>query len=203
MKPKLGTLVLCAALGLGATAQGADYSDPSWPCIQRKVESLSLGLMWPYPVEDTERAADVQADIDELASRFALRRLELDEIEPALAAFTAKHGRSPDILGAVYVDAFDRLSATRKVIMKGISDYSFSQISLAEKIDAARTEMNKLMAAEKPDFDKVDELEAQADWDERIYTDRAKSLTYVCETPVLLEKRIYAIAQMLLATAEE
>ena len=88
MKPKLGTLVLCAALGLGGTVQGADYSDPSWPCIQRKVESLSVGLMWPYPVGDTERAADVQADIDELASRFALRRLELEEIEPALAAFT-------------------------------------------------------------------------------------------------------------------
>ena len=63
--------------------------------------------------------------------------------------------------------------------------------------------MTELMAAEKPDFDKVDALEAQADWDERIYTDRAKSLTYVCETPVLLEKRIYAIAQMLLAVAEE
>lgn len=203
MKPKLGTLVLSAALGLGDTVQGADYSDPSWPCIQRKVESLSVGLMWPYPVGDTERAADVQADIDELASRFALRRLELEEIEPALAAFTAKHGRNPDLLGAVFVDAFDRLSATRKVIMKGISDYSFSQIALAEKIDAARTEMTELMAAEKPDFDKVDALEAQADWDERIYTDRAKSLTYVCETPVLLEKRIYAIAQMLLAVAEE
>ena len=120
MKPKLGTLVLCAALGLGGTVQGADYSDPSWPCIQRKVESLSVGLMWPYPVEDTERAADVQDDIDELASRFALRRLELEEIEPALAAFTAKHGRNPDLLGAVFVDAFDRLSATRKAIMKGI-----------------------------------------------------------------------------------
>lgn len=203
MKPKLGTLVLCAALGLGGTVQGADYSDPSWPCIQRKVESLSVGLMWPYPVADTERASDVQADIDELASLFALRRLKLEEIEPALAAFTAKHGRNPDLLGAVFVDAFDRLSATRKVIIKGISDYSFSQIALAEKIDAARTEMTELMAAEKPDFDKVDALEAQADWDERIYTDRAKSLTYVCETPVLLEKRIYAIAQMLLAVAEE
>ena len=56
------------------------------------------------------------------------------------------------------------------------------------------------MAAEAPDFDRVDQLEEQIDWDERIYHDRARSLTYVCETPVLLEKRAYAIAQILLKT---
>ena len=47
------------------------------------------------------------------------------------------------------------------------------------------------------DFDTVDKLEEQLDWDERIYRDRAKSLTYVCETPVLLEKRLFALAQIL------
>ena len=41
-----------------------------------------------------------------------------------------------------------------------------------------------------------------ADLQERIFDDRAKSLTYVCETPILLEKRAYALAQLLLAKAE-
>ena len=41
------------------------------------------------------------------------------------------------------------------------------------------------------------------DWDERIHTDRQRSLTYVCETPVLLEKRLYAIAQLLQQNAAD
>ena len=60
-----------------------------------------------------------------------------------------------------------------------------------------------LMEAENPDFDEVDRLEEQLDWDERIYTDRQRSLIHVCETPVLMEKRLYAISQMLLAAAPQ
>ena len=55
-----------------------------------------------------------------------------------------------------------------------------------------------LAAADPQDRDRIDELEEQIDWDERVYRDRERSLTYVCESPVLIEKRLYAIAQMLL-----
>lgn len=53
------------------------------------------------------------------------------------------------------------------------------------------------MAQAEPDYDRVDALEEQVDWDQRIFTDRQKTITYLCETPTLLEKRLYAISQML------
>ena len=59
--------------------------------------------------------------------------------------------------------------------------------------------MDSLMQGTDPDYDRVDALEEQVDWDERIYTDRQRSLTYVCETPVLLEQRLYAISKLLQA----
>ena len=34
-------------------------------------------------------------------------------------------------------------------------------------------------------------------WDTRIFKQRAQSLNYVCETPVLLEQRAFAIARAL------
>ncbi|MNT95475.1 hypothetical protein D3C72_2373610 [compost metagenome] len=58
--------------------------------------------------------------------------------------------------------------------------------------------MAKLSAEKAPDFDRIDKLEEEMDWNERIYLDRSRALTYVCETPVLIEKRAYAIAQILL-----
>jgi hypothetical protein len=186
-----------AALCLASAAAAADFSDPTWPCIQRKVETLSPGLMWPEPVEDTTFDAETEAAVADLAGRMALRRVSLEDLESQLAAFTAAHGRDPSLLGHVFMEAFDSLAGQRRKVMKGIEAYSLRQIRLAERIDTARTEMDRLMAADSPDYDRVDGLEEQIAWDERIYTDRQKSLTYVCETPVLLEKRLYAIAQML------
>jgi hypothetical protein len=34
------------------------------------------------------------------------------------------------------------------------------------------------------------DLVAERDWDVRVYDDRARSLTYLCEQPVLLDQRI-------------
>ena len=82
-------------------------------------------------------------------------------------------------------------------IIGGIADFSLGQIALAEKIDATRMEMDTALAADDPDYDRIDALEEQLDWDQVIFTDRQKSITYLCETPQLIEKRLFAIARML------
>lgn len=197
--------LLLAALGaLTVTpGQAADFSDPTWPCVQRKVDRLSVGLMWPHPIEDPALSQDVEKDVGELVGRLTLRRLDLAEVEPALSEFTSEHGSDTALLGHVFSRAFDALSSTRVAIIEGIAEYSLDQIALSERIEASRVDMDDLMKVPEPDFDKVDALEEQIDWDERIYTDRQRSLTYLCETPVLLEKRLFAIAQMLLEVTQD
>jgi len=198
--------IAIAALGalcLVSAGHAADFSDPTWPCIQRKVERLSPGLMWPHPIEELSLDAETEADIADIAGRMALRRVALEDLQPSVEAFVEVHGGDPALLGHVFSETFDRLAAQRRKIMKGIEDYSLRQIALAERIDAARGEMDRLMQAEKPDFDRIDALEEQLAWDERIYTDRRKSLTYVCETPVLIEKRLYAVSQLLTSAGAE
>ncbi|PIL21287.1 hypothetical protein P775_04685 [Puniceibacterium antarcticum] len=189
-------------LGLAAPVQAADFSDPTWPCIQRKVENLSVGLMWPREIAQIKMTPELATEVDELAARLVLRRVDLDEAQRYINAFAAKHGQDDALMGHVFEKVFDRLAARRTLIMRGIEDFSLKQIAMSERIDTARTEMDTLMATAEPDYDKVDKLEEQVDWDERIYTDRQKSLTYVCETPVLLEKRLYAIAQMLIDVSQ-
>lgn len=186
--------VLCAM-----PAQGADYSDPTWPCVQRKVENLSLGLMWAFPVDATLDEQDVatQQAITELADSLALRRVELDALRPLVAEFAETYGGNEQTLGLVFQRVFDGLSKRRTRIISGIGDFSLSQIALAEKIDAARLEMDTILDKEQPDFDQVDVLEERLDWDQLIYTDRQRSITYLCETPQILEKRLFSIAQML------
>lgn len=196
-----------ATLGLGALGAAplpaAEFDDPTWPCIQRKVERLSAGLMWPEPLEPAALAPEHRDAARALADRLALRRVDLEEDgREMIAAFARSATPDRAMMGAVFAQVFERLARDRKAVIDGIGKYSLDQIALAERIDTARGEMETALAAEAPDFDRIDALEEQIAWDERIYTDRARSLTYVCETPVLLEKRLYAIAQMLLAAAE-
>ena len=199
MTPRLFLAALCLA---AAPAAAADFADPTWPCIQRKVGELSIALMWPHPIEAVELDDSTEAAVDLLVSRLTLRRIPVEETEGDISAFVAAHGGGEPLLGHVYERAFHNLAGTRHKIMSGIEEYSLSQIDLSDRIGETRAEMDAIMATDAPDFDRVDVLEETLDWDERIYDDRRRSLTYVCETPVLLEKRLYAIAQMLAAAVE-
>ncbi len=184
--------------GFFGPSWAADFSDPTWPCIQRKVENLSIGLMWPSPIGDRmDTDSGVEAEIRDLADSLALRRSALSGLEPRVAAFAEAHDGDAELLGQVFKHVFDSLSGRRTRIIRGIGEFSLSQIALSQRIDGMRVEMDAEMAKEDPDFDRVDSLEEQLDWDQLIYTDRQQSITYLCETPILLEKRLYAVAQML------
>lgn len=185
-------------LSLATPVAAADFADPTWPCIQRKVARLSVGLMWPVPIDpEFEPSAELRPEIDALAESLSLRRIDLTELEPDVAAFAQRVDGDPQLLGLVFAEVFNALSNRRTRIIEGIEDFSLGQIALSERIDMARVEMDAIMAKAEPDFDRVDQLEEQLDWDQVIYSDRQKSITYLCETPVLLEKRLFEVARML------
>ncbi|WP_316247424.1 hypothetical protein ROLI_041980 [Roseobacter fucihabitans] len=199
---------IAVSLSLTVAAQpgwGADFSDPTWPCVQRKVENLSLGLMWPYPVDpQAQPASDAErADIAQLAGYLSLRRVEIETLKPRVAQFAQTYQGDVEALGLVFASVFDTLSTRRGRIIDGIGDFSLSQIALADQIDKARGEMDAGLAATEPDYDRIDKLEEQLDWDQVIYTDRQRNITYLCETPTLLERRLFGIAQMLQQVAQE
>lgn len=193
-----GKLIVMALAWLGTAGPilAADFSDPTWPCIQRKVEDLSLGLMWPHQISEGV-ATENSADIDEIAGLLALRRIELEDLQPQVAEFASRYNGDPVILGLVFQSVFDTLSKRRKRIITGIGEFSLNQIDMAEKIDLARVEMEQALSADPPDYDRVDALEEQLDWDQLIYSDRQRSITYLCETPQIIERRLFAISQML------
>ncbi|WP_011908947.1 hypothetical protein ACN9JG_09220 [Cereibacter azotoformans] len=182
------------AILLCGTAAAADFSDPDWPCIQRKQPHLSLGQVWSGPVPDAA-IEDLAREphIRDLAEELEQRRLSIEEAEGRIAEFAASH--PPEALVALYLATFERIEAVRSRVMSGITRYAHSQEALDRRIDALRAEMSRLLAAEDKDFDRIDAIEEQLDWDTRIFRDRQQSLTYVCETPVILERRAFALGR--------
>ena len=178
----------------------ADPTDPDWPCIQRRVEHLSIGVMWPHPIP--EEAGPLPDDLRDVAAQIALRRVSEEQVRDIVAEVAADHPEFDlDDYGRIYAAAFEQIDTQRAEIVAGIVGYARNQNRLAQEIDDLRSQMSELESAEAPDFDRIDEVEAELDGRLRVFKDRANSLTYVCESPVLLEQRAYSIAQIMLEAA--
>lgn len=200
MKMTRWIAILALALTPGL-AVGASFDDPDWPCIQRKVPNLSIGQMWAGPLieEPDLKAWRENADALALAPALAVRRTSDEEAAGLIQDLAARLGDSKDrTLTLLFAGTFQLIERERSQIIKGIGRYARTQTALTKAIENTQNTLTKLQAIKDPDFetqDRIEELEDKILWDTRIYKDRVQSLTYVCETPVILERRAFGLAR--------
>ena len=189
------TLAL-AALLLAGPAAAQDYTDPTWPCIQRKVPELTVAQMWAGPVPEE---AETSPGIERLAERIAQRRVPVEEA--ATAAAELVEGLEGDArarqLAALFGAVLKHLNAERDAIISGIGRYARRQADLADRVEQEQLELAALERAPDADkdMDRVEELQDTLAWDTRIFRERAQALTFVCETPTLIERRAFELAR--------
>jgi hypothetical protein len=173
--------------------------DPDWPCIQRKVPELSIGQMWSATLPQDGAEPD-RAAID-LAARITPRRVSDDEVKDIASAYAATltPEERPERLAEVFASVLGRINTERAQVISGISRYSHRQIEMADRIAAREASLAELekVPEDQRDMDRFEEEADGVKWDTRVYRDRQQSLTYVCETPVLLEQRAFSIARLL------
>ena len=183
-------------LGAGGAAIAAG-EDPDWPCIQRLVPEISAGMVWAGPPLD--EAPDWRDDsaISNLAARLADRRLPPAKTEALVEEFAHNLGTDNDRqLTMLFAAILDRINRERSSITEGIKKFTRRQRALASRIESALAEIDAL-----PDKGTAEQearraaLIEQTRWDTRIYEEREKSVTYLCETPVLLEQRVFKLGR--------
>jgi hypothetical protein len=191
---------LAASLALSSGMASAAIRHGDWPCIQREVPEISAGMVWSGGELDAQSQSwlskpELVAVVNEATSR----RRSVEEAIAAVDRFAAAHkeGSGP-LLAELFTGILQRLNAERAQIMAGIKRYAKRQGSLADQIRARSVELAELNA--KPERteaerERLTALREQIDWDTRIYDERQQSLTYVCETPVLLEQRLFQIGR--------
>ena len=202
----MSKLILSTLIVIAFTGQAAAFSeDKNWPCIQRKVVKLSAGQMWRgNPVDEKDLSWQQNKDVRELVTKILPRRVKLKETEKIIEEFANKHnGNRQKQLEQSFLGLLYETNKIRQEIISGIGKFSSRQKSLSKRIIENRNKINEfekkdtegtLTKEEDKEFAK---LEQQQEWDIRIRDEREKSLEYVCESPVLLEQRLFALSQQL------
>jgi hypothetical protein len=197
-------LVVCAILPalIAGASQAASPTDPDWPCIQPKVPQIAAGQVWSGPpVEEIGESWREDKAIADLAQKLSQRRTSLDEAKTLIGDFAAGlQGDKSRPLTALFAGTLSLINSERASIIAGIGRYAKRQRALSKKIEDEMAELGRLPQDDSEDSvsQRNDLLEVQA-WDVRIFQERERALRYVCEQPVLLEQRAFAIGKDILA----
>jgi hypothetical protein len=192
-----GNFIFCVVVALAASlvqpALALDPRYPDWPCQQLKVPGISIAGVWAGPsIEGIDKTEPTDPRLPELVSRLAARRTPMEEARKLVAEFIVgtsdeKQQKAKSLFAALY----SRLNGQRDEVMNGIERFSRKQKGMAEQIRDATRQMRELQDRPNVDQAQSDELANRLSWQTRIFEDRLKSTSYVCDVPVLIEKRLF------------
>ena len=186
------TAMLCLAAWIPCGATWG--ADADWPCVQPKMAELTPAQMWAGPPLETAGDWRDDAAVAALVPKLVARRTSLEDAAAAIERFAESAGPDKDArLTRLFAGVFERINAERSRVVAGIERYARKQKALADRI---RQEEAALRAKPGAAADRTaQDLETQLRWDTRIYEERLQALTYVCESPVILEQRAFALAR--------
>jgi hypothetical protein len=203
-KTALRLIVLAVTLeatSVAAAAPKADSPEGNWPCHQILVGQLSLAAVWSGPsIEGLDWRAD--SAVANIVATLAARRTPLEAAERAIEDFAQSQGASKTKkLVSVFAGLFETLSDERTQVIEGLLRFGAKQKELAAKI---RAENALPQGKEPPRASRQDAKTVARDleWDLRVFDERRQSLTYVCETPALIEQRLFALARVIQRSLE-
>lgn len=188
-----------AAAALLLALPGAQAATPAglWPCIQPRVESLAAGQMWDGPPIEGLAWRD-DSGVADLVPVLTARRTPIEDATTQIEDFAKKAGPEKNKrMTLLFAGVFDQINGLRGRILAGIERYSQHQIDLSTRIKQESLNLAKLKKAASTDEDKAKAAEAEKQllWDTRIYDTRSQAVTAVCESPVILEQRAFALAR--------
>ncbi|MBG0808918.1 hypothetical protein IY145_05970 [Methylosinus sp. H3A] len=199
-------LALCCAGAAHAQPQAAGQSD--WPCRQVKVQSVAVAGVWTGPSIDGATSWRDDAALGDLVARISARRTPIETAQKLVGDFaTAAGDKRKERLTALFAGVYDTLEAERHAVLAGLDRYGAKQKQLADRLreetQTLRAEQDKASQDKaSQDAQKLKDASEALQWDLRVFDERRHALSYVCETPALIEQRLGALARVIEAAID-
>lgn len=187
----------------GKTEVEAPPLDPTkeWPCVQRRVEQISVGQIWDGPAIDGLSGWFRDPKLVELIELLSSRRVPVEQAEATIKAYadSVPETERDQKLSLLFAGLFDKVSSQRRSVMAGIVKYQKSQIARAQELER-QTSAIGVLESKRPlgisdDTPEIADAREKFNWAQKIFQERQSSIPLACELPVLIEERLYAVAR--------
>jgi hypothetical protein len=195
---------MAVALASRGLALAADPRYPDWPCNQIKVPEMSVAAVWAGPpIDDVESVWEQDPAIRNLVAQLAARRTPLEDAQKMIAdVITGDAAERQRKAKVIFAGLFKELNQERGEVMNGIERFSRKQREFADQVRLTILQLRELQNTPGRDQTKLDELVSRVEWDTRIFDERSRTIGYVCEVPVLIEQRLFALARAIQQSLE-
>jgi hypothetical protein len=196
----LGLLSSVTLVSAASIAVAADKANPDWPCIQKKVESLSPTSVWDGPPLDAEKDAASDDSIKDLVLQLTSRRVPTDQAAAAIKKYAdgMDAAKKDAALTRVFAAVFETINGQRKTVIGGLEKYLRSQRDRAGQVEQMGLDLEKLRESSGTDDEseaKLAKAQQDFDWASRIYQERQSNITVACDVPVLMDVRLGEISR--------
>jgi hypothetical protein len=181
-------------------AHAADPANPDWPCIQRKVATLTSVQMWDGPAVDDLTQWNDNEETRKLVAVLVNRRVPLEQAAASIARFAAAQpqDKRDEALKLLFAGLLSTVNTDRATVMNGIERFQRRQKARAAEIERQDAELRQIKERATTDEKARTELAAAEDrhnWDIRVFTERQQSLPLACEVPVVIEQRLFELGR--------
>jgi DNA polymerase III alpha subunit len=168
------------------------------------VPEISIAAVWTGPsIDDVGNAWEEDATIKDLVARLAARRTPLDEGQKAISdLITSPESERQKKAKLIFAGLFKTLNHERSEVMQGIERYFRKQREFSDQIRSRILQLRELQDRSDPDQSRIDELTNRVEWDTRILEERRKTMNFVCEVPILIEQRLFALGRAIQQSLE-
>ena len=181
-------------------AQAADAANPDWPCIQRKVATLTSVQMWDGSAVDDLTQWNDNEEMRKLVPLLVSRRVSLEQAATSIAQFVAAQpqDKRDENLKNLFAGLLSTVNTDRATVMNGLERFQRRQKARAAEIERQDGALRQLKERATADTNARAELAAAEDrhnWDIRVFTERQQSLPLACEVPVVIEQRLFELGR--------
>jgi hypothetical protein len=192
------------ALAFSATSPCAQTSQGDWPCKQIRVPEIALAGVWTGPSIEQERKSwrdDVA--VADLVARISPRRTPEEEAEKLIADFAKNADANRKArLTLLFAGLYERLNGERVDIVNGLDRFGRRLKEMAEKTREETQAFYALQDKKPPEPEAVKKAAEALQWRLRLFEEQRKMVTYVCESPALIEQRLGALARKIISAME-
>jgi hypothetical protein len=148
-------------------------------------------------------AWEEDAAIKDLVARLAARRTPLEDAQKAISdVIMGTESERQKKAKFLFAGLFKTLNHERNDVMHGLERYFRKQREFSDQIRSTILQLRELQDGPNPDQSRVDELTNRVEWDTRIFEERRKTINFVCEVPVVIEQRLFALARAIQQSLE-